>query len=223
MQADNDAVRAEKLLAWLMLWSRDSITLREICQRAPRSLRKSTNARRVAGILERLQCLERVPEDAAGDGRRPDAWRIVRRGPAVVHYDRSATFRWRLIWGDQIVQVERALAEAVARIKSQRSPYDVSAYRWSRYQSDVALLVERWGHRAATLGLGLGELIGWDGMGSPSGVTRSLAWKLDGRTITHLERDVAICGRTIFRRLHDVGWWMDPYLLLGHEKITTRL
>src|SRR6516165_2303865 len=116
MQADNDAVRAEKLLAWLMLWSRDSITLREICQRAPRSLRKSTNARRVAGILERLQCLERVPEDAAGDGRRPDAWRIVRRGPAVVHYDRSATFRWRLIWGDQIVQVERALAEAVARI-----------------------------------------------------------------------------------------------------------
>jgi len=223
MQADNDAVRAEKLLAWLMLWSRDSITLREICQRAPRSLRKSTNARRVAGILERLQCLERVPEDAAGDGRRPDAWRIVRRGPAVVHYDRSATFRWRLIWGDQIVQVERALAEAVPRIEAQRPPdeYGVSAHRWGLYRSDAASLAKDWGHRAATLGLGVADLIGWSGSSwSFSTVQRSLAWRLSGyRTIVSLDCDRAICdgGRTIFRKLADgCGWTIDaPHV--GHE------
>src|SRR6516162_5966274 len=102
MQVDNDAMRAEKLLAWLVLWSRDQISLREICQRAPRSLRKVTNARRVVGILERLRCLERLPEEAAVAGeRRRDVWRIVRRGAAVVSYDRSATFRWTLIWADQ--------------------------------------------------------------------------------------------------------------------------
>src|SRR6516165_11218455 len=109
---DDDARRAETLLAWLERWPHSRIRLREICQRAPRPLRKATNARRVAGILERLRCLERVPEEAAVAGeRRRDVWRIVRRGAAVVHYDRSATFRWRLIWVDQIARVERALAE----------------------------------------------------------------------------------------------------------------
>src|SRR6516162_10286273 len=99
---DGDARRVERLLAWLERWPHSSISLRQICQRAPRSLRKVTNARRVAGILERLRCLERMPEDAAVAGeRRRDVWRIVRRGAAVVSYDRSATFRWTLIWADQ--------------------------------------------------------------------------------------------------------------------------
>jgi hypothetical protein len=210
---DGDARRAEKLLAWLERWPHSRIRLREICQRAPRPLRKATNARRVAGILERLRCLERVPEDAAGDGRRPDVWRIVRRGAAVVHYDRSATFRWRLIWADQIARVERALGEAVARIKAQRPPDDVSAYRWSQYQSDVARLVERWGHRAATLGLGLEDLIGWDGTRwFPSTAKASLAWRLSGyHTIVTLEGDRAICGsgRSVFWKLAGCGWTID--------------
>ena len=196
MLVDDDARRAETLLAWLERWPHSRIRLREICQRAPRPLRKATNARRVAGILERLRCLERVPEEAAVAGeRRRDVWRIVRRGAAVVHYDRSATFRWRLIWVDQIARVERALAEAVSRIEAQqRTPDDVSAYRWSRYQSDVARLVKCWGHRAATLGLGLEDLIGWDGTRwFPSTAKGSLAWRLSGyHTIVTLERDRAI-------------------------------
>jgi hypothetical protein len=217
MQVDNDAMRAEKLLAWLVLWSRDSITLREICQQAPRSLRKVTNARRVAGILERLRCLERVPEEAAVAGeRRRDVWRIVRRGAAVVHYDRSATFRWRLIWVDQIARVERALAEAVSRIEAQRPPdeYGVSAHRWGLYRSDAASLAKDWGHRAATLGLGVADLIGWSGSSwSFSTVQRSLAWRLSGyHTIVSLDCDRAICdgGRTIFRKLAEgCGWTVD--------------
>jgi hypothetical protein len=225
MRVDGDSMRAEKLLAWLVLWSRDSITLREICQRAPRPLRKVSNARRVVGILERLRCLERVlEEDADGHGRRPDVWRIVRCGPAVVHYDQSATFRWRLIWGDQIARVEHALAEAVPRIKAQRRPPDdVSAYRWSQYQSDVARLVECWGHRAATLGLGLEDLIGWDGTRwFPSTAKGSLAWRLSGyRVIVTLERDRAICngGRTVFWKLAGCGWTIDAPRV-GHEGAT---
>jgi hypothetical protein len=218
MWIDGDAMRAEKLLAWFERWPNSLISLREICQRAPRSLRKATNARRVAGILERLRCLERVLEDAAGDGRHPDAWRIVRRGTAFVYYDRSAT-RWQVIWADQVVQVERALGEALVRIKAQGPPYDVSAYRWSQYQCDVAHLVERWGHRAATLGLGVEDLIGWDGAGwFPSTAKRSLAWRLSGyRSIVNLDGDQAICdsGKTVFRKLaNGCGWIEAPNV--GH-------
>jgi hypothetical protein len=120
------------------------------------------------------------------------------------------------------MQFERALAQAVPRIQAQRPLYDISAYRWSRYQSDVAHLVECWGHRAATLGLRLEELIGWDGTQCfPSSATRSLAWKLGGLTITHLERDVSVCGKTVLRRLPgDQGWWIDPFVHLGPEKVT---
>ena len=214
MLVDGDARRVERLLAWLERWPHSSISLRQICQRAPRSLRKVTNARRVAGILERLRCLERVREDAAVAGeRRPDVWRIVRRGAAVISYDKSAAFRWRLIWADQIARVERALGEAVARIKAQRPPDDVSAYRWSRYQSDVAHLVKCWGHRAATLGLGLEDLIGWDGTRwFPSTAKGSLAWRLSGYlTIVALERDRAICngGKIVFWKLAGCGWIID--------------
>jgi hypothetical protein len=209
---DDDAMRAETLLAWLERWPHSQIGLREICQRAPRPLRKVTAARRVASVLERLGCLERVPEEAAVAGeRRRDVWRIVRRGVAVVSYDKSAA-RWRLIWTEQIERVECALVEAVARIKSQRLPYDVSAYRWSLYRSDVVLLVERWGHHAATLGLGLEDLIGWDGTRwFPSTARRSLAWVLSGyHTIVSLERDRAICdgGRTVFWNSGGCGWIM---------------
>jgi hypothetical protein len=210
---DDDARRGEKLLAWFERWPHSTITLRDIQQRAPRPLRKLTNARRIAGILERLACLKRMPEGAGGDGGRPHVWRIVRRGAAFISYDKSAS-QWRLIWVDQIAQVERALAEAAPRIEAQRPPYGVSAYRWSRYRSEVAHLVECWGHRAATLGLQLEELIGWDGTGwFPSSATRSLAWRLGGLTITHLERDVATCDRVVFHRLPgDQGWQRDVHL-----------
>jgi hypothetical protein len=218
MPVDGDAVRAEKLLAWLVLWPHSTISSRQICQRAPRPLRKVTNARRVAGILERLGCLRRMPEGAAGDGPRPDVWRIVRRGAAIISCDKPAASgwrsEWRLVWVDQIARVERELAEAVPRIEAQRPPYDVSAYRWSQYQSDVALLVERWGHHAAMLGLGLEDLIGWDGTRwFPSTAKRSLAWRLSGyHTIVSLERDRAICdgGRTVFWKLAGgCGWMQD--------------
>jgi hypothetical protein len=215
MPVDDDARRAERLLAWLEHWPHARISLRDIQQRAPRPLRRLTAARRVASILERLGCLERVLDEAARDGRRPRyVWLIVRRGAAAVDYDRSAEFPWRLVWADQIALVERTLNEAMPRIKAQRPPYDVSAYRWSQYQSDVACLVEGWGHRAATLGLRLEELIGSDGTRwFPSSATRSLAWKLGGLPITHLERDVAICGKTVFRRLAgDQGWWIEPFV-----------
>ena len=224
MLVDDDARRVERLLAWLERWPHSSISLREICQRSPRSLRKVTNARRVAGILERLRCLERVQDEAAVAGeRRRDVWRIVRRGAAVVHYDRSATFRWRLIWADQIARVERALAEAVPRIEAQRPPdeYGVSAHRWGLYRSDAASLAKDWGHRAATLGLGVADLIGWSGSSwSFSTVQRSLAWRLSGyHTIVSLDCDRAICdgGRTIFWKLADgCGWTIDaPHV--GHE------
>jgi hypothetical protein len=223
MQADNEAVRAERLLAWLVLWSRDQISLREICQRAPRSLRKVTNARRVVGILERLRCLERVlEEDADGHGRRPDVWRIVRCGPAVVHCDQSATFRWRLIWVDQIAKVERTLAEAVPRIAAQRPLPDISDYRWRLYRSDAAALVRDWGARASRLGHEPMDLLGWDGHGVfLSSVRRSLAWRLAGLTITHLERDVAICGKAVFWRLPgDGGWQRDVHLPQDRERAT---
>ena len=227
MLVDDDARRAETLLAWLERWPHSRIRLREICQRSPRSLRKVTNARRVAGILERLRCLERVPEEAAVAGeRRRDVWRIVRRGAAVVHYDRSATFRWRLIWVDQIARVERALAEAVSRIEAQRPPdeYGVSAHRWGLYRSDAASLAKDWGHRAATLGLGVADLIGWSGSSwSFSTVQRSLAWRLSGyHTIVSLDCDRAICdgGRTIFWKLADgCGWTIDAPRV-GHEGAT---
>ena len=220
MLVDDDARRVERLLAWLERWPHSSISLREICQRAPRPLRKATNARRVAGILERLRCLEPVSEDAAVAGEhRPYVWRIVRRGAAVVYYDKVAASRWRcsawtLIWSDRIAQVERALAEAVPRIKAQQRPPDeVSAYRWSQYQADVARLVKCWGHRAATLGLGLEDLIGWDGSRwFPSTAKGSLAWRLSGYlTIVALERDRAICegGKIVFWKLAGCGWTID--------------
>jgi hypothetical protein len=155
-----------------------------------------------------------MPEDAAVAGeRRPDVWRIVRRGAAVISYDKSAAFRWRLIWADQIARVERALAEAVPRIEAQRPPYDVSAYRWSQYQSDVARLVNCWGHRAAKLGLELDDLIGWDGTRwFRSTAKGSLAWRLSGYlTIVALERDRAICngGKIVFWKLAGCGWIID--------------
>ena len=219
---DDDARRGEKLLAWFERWPHATITLRGIQQRAPRPLRKLTAAKRVVSILERLGCLEGVPDDAATDGRCPrDIWHIVRRGSAVIHYDTSAARRWRLIWSDQIVRVQRALAEAAPRIKAQRPPDDVSAYRWSQYQSDVARLVECWGHRAATLGFDLEDLIGWDGTRwFPSTAKRSLAWRLSGyHTIVSLEYDRAVCddGRTVFWKLAgDCGWTIDAPKV-GHE------
>jgi hypothetical protein len=223
MLVDGDAMRAEKLLTWLERWPDSSISLREICQRAPRPLRKVTNARRVVGILERLRCLERLPEEAAVAGeRRRDVWRIVRRGAAVVSYDRSATFRWTLIWADQIARVERALGEAVARIAAQRPLPDISDYRWRLYRSDTIGLVRDWGARAARLGHEPMDLLGWDGHGVfLSGVMRSLAWRLAGLTITHLEREVAICGKAVFWRLPgDGGWQRDVHLLQDRERAT---
>jgi hypothetical protein len=126
-----------------------------------------------------------------------------------------------LVWSDQIVRVERALAEAIPRIKAQRPPYDVSAYRWSQYQSDIKQLVECWGHRAAALGLGVADLLGWDGTGGfPSTAKRSLAWQLSGyHSVVSLERDRAICdgGRTVFWKLAgNCGWTIDmPSLQLA--------
>jgi hypothetical protein len=220
---DEDARRAEKLLAWFERWPHPTITLRDIQQRAPRPLRKLTAAKRVVSILERLGCLEGVPDDAATDGRCPrDIWHIVRRGSAVIHYDRSAARRWRLIWSDQIALVERALAEAVSHIEAQRPPeaYGVSAHRWGLFQSDVRHLVERWGHRATTLGLGVADLIGWSGIWSFSAVQRSLAWRLSGyHTIVSLERDRAICdgGRTVFWKVADGCGWSIDAPKVGHE------
>jgi hypothetical protein len=222
---DDDARRAERLLAWLERWPHASVSLRDIQQRAPRPLRKLTTAKRVVSILERLGCLERVPDEATTDGRPPrDVWRIVRRGCAVVHYDKSAKFRWRLIWADQIASVERALAEAVSRIEAQRPThsYGTSDHRWGLYRSDAAALVKDWGPRAARLGHGLTDLLGWDGGGVfPSSAMRSLAWRLAGLTITHLERDVAICGKAVFRLLPgDGGLATDVHLDRDRERAT---
>ena len=224
MPTKADALLAERLLAWFERWPHSSITLRDIQQRAPRPLRKRSTAKRVPSILERLGCLERLSEGATTGGQRSrDVWRILRRGSAVIHYDRSTGFRWRLVWADQIAVVERALTEAVSHIAVQRPPYvyGVSAHRWELYRSDAASLVKDWAHRAATLGLGVADLIGWSGScWSFSTVQRSLAWRLSGyHTIVSLEYDRAICdgGRTIFWKLAgDCGWTIDAPKV-GHE------
>ena len=127
-----------------------------------------------------------------------------------------------MVWSDQIVRVERALAEALSHIEAQRPPeaYGVSAHRWGLFQSDARHLVERWGHHAAMLGLGVADLIGWSGIWSFSAIQRSLAWQLSGyHSVVSLERDRAICdgGRTVFWKLAGDGGWTIDVPKVGHE------
>jgi len=72
---------AQRLLGWLLrTWTEDAVSLPDIYQRGPNSIRDNATARRAVAILEGHGWLVPIPGDTVVAGeRRREAWRIVRK------------------------------------------------------------------------------------------------------------------------------------------------
>ena len=70
---------AKRLLDWLILWPEDLISLPDVYQHGPNSIRDMATARKVVGLLVRHGWLVEGPGGVIVDGkRRREAWRIIR-------------------------------------------------------------------------------------------------------------------------------------------------
>jgi hypothetical protein len=70
---------AQQVLRWLQSWPHPLVSLPDIYQRGPNSIRDKTRARRVVGILEDHGHLVRLPDGHVVDGTfRREVWEIVR-------------------------------------------------------------------------------------------------------------------------------------------------
>jgi hypothetical protein len=82
-RVSNPVRDAKCLLDWLYgTWTHELVSLPDIYQLGPNSIREAAAARRVVEVLESHGYLEQIPGGAVVDGKfRRDAWRIVRRSP----------------------------------------------------------------------------------------------------------------------------------------------
>jgi hypothetical protein len=98
----------------------------------------------------------------------------------------------------------RPFAGGLAAILTAGRPLDMPVAKWIQFQTDAALLYDRWGCRALELGWSPEDLLGTDPIAPWTRIDRlGLAWLLDGRTVMHLtESDALISGnaRQVFRR-----------------------